>query len=70
MGSRFLAVALIASTAWYALHGHSGKISVWSAFLRVMLWSFLAAGAGKAVGIVGFRLRARKSRIKQITLIS
>jgi len=61
MGARFLAVALVFSSAWYAWQWHSSMLSIWAIMLRVMGWSFLAAMAGKVVGILVFRARRGKS---------
>jgi hypothetical protein len=60
MGARFLAVALVFASAWYAWHWHSSVLSVWAILLRALLWSSLAAVAGKIVGILVFRARRRK----------
>jgi len=60
MGVRFLAVALVFTSAWYAWHGRSSMLSIWAVLLRVWLWSFLAALAGKIVGILVSRARRRK----------
>jgi hypothetical protein len=59
MGARFLALALIVSSAWYAWHGHMSMLSIWAIFLRILAWSFVAAMAGKVVGILFFRARRR-----------
>jgi hypothetical protein len=59
MGARFLAAALAASTLWYAWHWHASKLSIRAISLRVIFWSFLAAGAGKIAGIIAFRFRSR-----------
>jgi hypothetical protein len=61
MGARFLALALIVSSAWYAWHGHASMLSMWAIFLRVLAWSFVAAMAGKVVGILLFRARRGRS---------
>ena len=63
MGARFLAVALVFASAWYAWHWHSSMLSIWAILLRVMAWSFLAAMAGKIVGILVFRAHHTKSSI-------
>jgi hypothetical protein len=64
MSARFVAVALIASAAWYAWHWHSATPSIGGAVLRVLAWAFVAAGVGKILGIVQFRTRSRRPRIK------
>jgi hypothetical protein len=62
MGARFLAAALVFSSAWYAWQWHSSLQSIRAVTLRVMGWSFLAAFAGKVVGILVFRAqRAKRS---------
>jgi hypothetical protein len=67
MGARFLAVALTASTAWYGWCWYSSRLSIGGAFLRIMMWAFIAACVGKIVGIVEFRLRSRRWRVKPIS---
>lgn len=57
MGARFLAAALVLSTLWYLWRWHSGGVSGKTALLRIALISFLAAGAGKAVGIAASKRR-------------
>jgi len=61
MGARFMAVALVFSSAWYAWQWHSSMLSIWAILLRVTGWLFLAAMAGKVVGILVFRARRGKS---------
>jgi hypothetical protein len=61
MGARFLAVALVFSSAWYAWQWHFSMLSIWAILLRVMGWSFLAAMAGKVVGILVIRARRETS---------
>ncbi len=60
MGARFLAVALIVSCAWYSWQGHVSMLSTGAIALRILGWSFLAALAGKVVGILVFRARRKK----------
>ncbi len=60
MGARFLAVALIVSAIWYLWQGHASMLSIGAIALRILGWSFLAALAGKVVGILVFRARRRK----------
>jgi hypothetical protein len=64
MGARFLAIGLIVSVAWYAWHRCG--LSIGAVSLRILLWSFLAACAGKTVGIVRFSWRQRTLRLKTI----
>lgn len=61
MGARFLAVALILSTAWYAWHWNASALSIWSVLLRVLIWSVVAAFVGKIVGILSFRRRRSRA---------
>ena len=61
MGTRFLAAALILCSLWYAWPWNRLTLSFWGVILRVLLWSFLAAGLGKIVGIIAFRFHARKA---------
>ena len=67
MGARFLAFALVSSIAWYAWHWHSSMLSIWGILLRVLIWALIAACVGKIVGIVEFRLRSRRWRVKPIS---
>lgn len=55
MGARFLAVGLVASILWYVWHFPSSNLSFWAVLLRVLVWSFVAASAGKIVGLIGWR---------------
>jgi hypothetical protein len=59
-GARFLAVALVLSTAWYGWHWAAAGLSIWGALLRILVWSFLGATLGKIVGVVSFQLRSRR----------
>jgi hypothetical protein len=61
-GARFLVVALMASSVWYAWHWHSSNLSFWGILLRILGWSFVAGILGKVVGIIVFRSRSRKPR--------
>jgi len=58
MGARFLAVALVASAAWYAWRWEAYGSSLGGFVLHVLAWSFLATFVGKVVGIVLYRHRA------------
>jgi hypothetical protein len=66
MGARFLAVGMAASAIWYAWHWRDSGLSLGSVTLRVFLWSFLAAGAGKLVGIALYSWRHRRPRLKTV----
>jgi hypothetical protein len=61
MGARFLAGALLISTIWYAWRWESSDLSVSAALARTIVWSLLAATAGKIVGIVASRKRRHAS---------
>jgi len=63
MGARFLEVALVAAIAWYAWHWRTSPLSVWAMALRILIWSFVAAIVGKAIGILTFRSRARRRSV-------
>ncbi len=60
MGARFLAVALVLATVWYAWQWHTSTLTLKAVLLRIFLWSFLAAIAGKSVGIVAYRTRRQR----------
>jgi hypothetical protein len=64
MGARFLAIGLIVSVVWYTWHPSS--LSIDAVSLRILLWSVLAACAGKIVGIVRFSWRQRTLCLKTI----
>jgi hypothetical protein len=59
MGARFLTVGLIASIAWYAWQWRADGLTILAFSLRVLLWSFVAAGAGKLAGIALYSWRHR-----------
>ncbi len=63
---KFLAIGLIVSIIWYAWPGNLSGLSIGTVSLRILLWSFLAAGAGKMVAILRFYMRQRKLRFKTI----
>jgi len=62
MGARFLAIGLIGSVLWYGWHWRFSTLSVLRVSLRIVLFSFLAAVAGKIVGIIAFNLGSTRSR--------
>lgn len=64
MGARFTAAVLILSVLWYSWHWHSLDLSLWSIFLRIMLFSFFAAAAGKIAGMTLFKVRSLKFRTR------
>jgi hypothetical protein len=68
MGARFLAVGLIASIAWYGWHWRADGLSIWAFAEPVLLWSFMAASAGKLVGIALYSWRHRRSQLKTMML--
>jgi hypothetical protein len=59
MGARFIQVVMIAAIGWYALHWRSSGLSVSSMAVRVLGWSFLGGVAGKIIGILSAKFRAR-----------
>jgi hypothetical protein len=59
MGERFLAAALVIATLWYGWQWQTAGLSLEAMVVGVSAWSFLAAGAGKIVGIATWRRRAR-----------
>lgn len=59
MGARFLTAALLLSTAWYVWRWQAAGLSVEAAVARISVWSFLAAGVGKFVGIALSRKRVQ-----------
>jgi hypothetical protein len=65
MGAKFLAVGLVLSILWYAWPGHGSGLSVGGILLRIFLWCFVAAGAGKLVGLAGYSLRQQRLRLKK-----
>lgn len=65
MGAKFLAAGLILSILWYAWLGHASGLSIGGIVLRIFLWCFLAAGAGKLVGLVGYSLRQQRLRLRK-----
>jgi hypothetical protein len=52
MGAKFLAVALVAATAWYAWHWRQSGLTLGSAALRVLAFAFCACVVGKVVGLL------------------
>jgi hypothetical protein len=64
MGARFMMSTLIVSMAWYCWRWLSSGLPLLSAIIHVLVLSFLAAVAGKIVGIILFRYRSRKSPAK------
>jgi hypothetical protein len=61
MGARFLGIALLVASTWYAWHWNSSMLSIWVVVLRVLGWSLLSSIGGKMVGILAFRFHQRKS---------
>jgi hypothetical protein len=58
MSARFMIAAFILSTGWYSWRWLSSGMSLLSAFLHILVLSFLAAMAGKILGIAFFAYRA------------
>jgi hypothetical protein len=63
MGARFIQVVMLAAIAWYALHWRSYGLSVGSMAVRVLAWSFLGGIAGKIIGILSAKFRARTNAL-------
>jgi hypothetical protein len=57
MGARFMLVALLLSGAYYAWQLSAHDVSLRGMLSRVALITFLAAGAGKFIGILRHRRR-------------
>ena len=66
MGARFLAVALLVSALWYLLHWNARDLSFKTVLARIFLWSFLAAGLGKILGLLLSRMRARYPALREL----
>jgi hypothetical protein len=57
MSARFVGVALIASSCWFALHWT--EYSLGRAGIRILIIAFVGALCGKLVGLARYRLRAK-----------
>ena len=66
MGAKFLAAGLVLSVLWFAWRGHGSGVSVGGTLVRILLWSFLAACAGKLVGLTRYSLRQQRLRLKTV----
>jgi hypothetical protein len=66
MATKFLAAGLVLAVLWYASLGHGSGISAGGILLRILLWSFLAACAGKLVGLARYSLRQQSLRSKTV----
>lgn len=66
MAAKFLVVGLITSIIWYLRFGPAVELSAGAIFVRILLWSMLAAFAGKIVGIAHYSWRRRRLRLKTI----
>jgi hypothetical protein len=55
MGARFMGIALVASVAFYGWPWRSPGVAVLSITWHVLVVSFVAAVAGKIVGILLYR---------------
>jgi hypothetical protein len=64
MGARFMGIAFVASVAFYGWPWRSPGLAVLSITWHVLLASFVAAVAGKIVGILLYR-RSQASRASQ-----
>lgn len=56
-GAKFLAVGFVAAALWYGCYGRAFGLSLTGIAVRIFLWSLLAAGLGKSVGIALSALR-------------
>jgi hypothetical protein len=59
MGATFVVAGLLTGSVYYGWQFHSMKLTLLSAFLRVFIATFLAAGVGKIVGISLHRLKEK-----------
>jgi hypothetical protein len=66
MAAKFLVVGLIISIIWYVRYGPAAGPAAGAIFVRILLWSILAACAGKVVGIAHYSWRRRRLRLKTI----
>ena len=57
MGAKFLVAGLILATIWYGWRGWGLGLSIGGIMARILLWSFLAAGVGKAFGMAQYAVR-------------
>jgi hypothetical protein len=57
MGARFMAVALGVSSLYYGWLFLQHQLSGLALVLRIFLITFLAAGAGKVIGILWYRFK-------------
>ncbi len=64
MGAKFLAAGLILAIIWYVWRGRGFRLSIGGIATRVLLWSFLAACAGKTFGMARYALRRRRVRLR------
>jgi hypothetical protein len=55
MGAKFMAVSLLASSAWCGWQLYAGGISIGGAIVGVLAVTFVATGVGKTFGIVRHR---------------
>lgn len=62
LGAISMGTALAISLAWYTWHWRSYGLAVGGASWRVLLIAFAAAIAGKAAGLLLFRMRASASK--------
>jgi hypothetical protein len=57
LGAKFMAAGLLMASAYYGWQFFSQELSLATVFLRVLVVTFLAAGAGKTIGILRYRLK-------------
>ena len=68
LGAISMGTALAISLAWYTWHWRSYGLTVGGASWRVLMIAFAAAIAGKAAGLLLFRMRASALRQSMPTL--
>jgi|ERR1700722_2984941 hypothetical protein len=66
LATKFLGIGLSGSVIWYAWPENRFGLTIGAVFLHILLWSFLAACLGKAVGMLRFSVRHQGPRLKTI----
>ena len=65
LGAKFLAAAFVVSSVWYAWQAHTSNLGAGAVGLRIFLWSFLGAMAGKLVGIGVYGWRRQRLQFRR-----